>query len=76
MVAVRDAVTEMALLALLWETAFRPSLQMWKLRLSREAQGALNTGDRWTWQTGAVALSSPCCLYGILGKDKAEVLVL
>lgn len=40
--AFKDAVTEMALFTLLWETTLRPSLQMWTLRLSRVAKGILN----------------------------------
>lgn len=63
--AFKDAVTEMALLALLWETTLRPSLQMWKLRLSRVARGILNMvvvgsggggDDSWTWKTGCDCL--------------------
>lgn len=49
--AFKDTVTEMTLFTLLWKTTLRPSLQMWKLRLSRGAKGTLNTGDSWNWKT-------------------------
>ena len=71
----KGAVTKMDLFALLWEQTLRPSLQMWKLGLRQSSYGCTEHWGQLDLEGRVWALSTPCCLCGVQGKGKGEVLV-
>lgn len=60
--AFKDAVTEMALFALLWGN--NRQAQFTDVETEAQQKGILNTGDSWTWKTECVPFLSLMPLWG------------